>query len=190
MTLLQRILREKRPIIVPLLIGLAANIAAYVLVVRPLGVRSATAADRARTASDNLRTAERDVEAARALVSGKTLAEEELATFYDKIVPADLSAARRMTYAPLPALAERTNVRYYASHSAIETVRDQRLARLRITMVLEGDYESVRQFIYELETNPAFVIIDNVTLAQGDQDSPLALSLELSAYFRTALNGN
>jgi hypothetical protein len=57
-------------------------------------------------------------------------------------------------------------------------------------MVLEGDYASVRQFIYELETTPAFVIIDDVTLAQKDPDKPLALSLELSAYFRTGLNGN
>ena len=57
-------------------------------------------------------------------------------------------------------------------------------------MVLEGDYDSVRRFIYELETTPAFVIIDNVTLAQGEPDRPLALSLELSAYFRTPVNGN
>ena len=32
-------------------------------------------------------------------------------------------------------------------------------------MVLQGDYESLRQFIYELESAPEFVIIDDVTLA-------------------------
>jgi type II secretion system (T2SS) protein M len=189
-TLLRRIYREKRSVIVPLVVGLIVNLAAYVLIVRPLAVRSATAVDRARTAADNLRTAERDLASARALVEGKTLAEQELSTFYDKILPSDLSAARRMTYAALPALARKTNVRYDASHSAIEAVKDQRLGRLRITMVLEGDYDSVRRFIYELETTPAFVIIDNVTLAQGEPDRPLALSLELSAYFRTPVNGN
>ena len=189
MTLLQRILREKRPIIVPLGIALLVNIAVYVLVVRPLGVRSATAADRAQAASRNLRTAEADREAARALVAGKTLAEQELTTFYDKVLPADLSAARRMTYA-LPALARRANVKYDASHTSIEPVKNQRLGRLKITMVLEGDYDSVRQFIYDLETTPAFVIIDDVILAQKDPDKPLAVSLELSAYFRTGLNGN
>jgi len=36
----------------------------------------------------------------------------------------------------------------------------------------------------------ARVIIDDVTLAQKAPDKPLALSLELSAYFRTGLNGN
>lgn len=190
MTLLQRVLREKRSIIVPLFIGLLANLAAYALVVRPLGVRSATAADRAVVARANLAAAERDLEAARALVAGKTLAEQELSTFYDKVLPADLSAARRMTYASLPALARRANVRYDAGRSVIEPVKNQRLGRLRISMLLEGDYDDVRQFIYELETTPAFVIIDHVSLAQGDPNEPLALSLELSAYFRTGLNGD
>jgi len=190
MTLLQRILREKRSIIVPLFVALLANVAAYVLVVRPLGVRSANAAERARVAAERLKAAEADRDAARALVAGTTLAQQELATFYDQVLPADLSTARRMTYAPLPALARRTNVRYDASHTAIEPVKNQRIGRLRISMVLEGDYDNIRRFIYELESTSAFVIIDDVTLAQNNPDRPLALSLELSAYFRTGLNGN
>jgi hypothetical protein len=190
MTLLQRVLREKRSILLPLFVALLVNIAVYALVVRPLGVRSATAADRAEAAAASLKAAEADRDAARALVSGKTLAEQELATFYDKILPPDLSAARRLTYAALPALARRANVKYDASHTTVEPVKNQRLGRLRISMVLEGDYDSVRRFIYELETTPAFVIIDDVTLAQNDATKPLALSLELSAYFRTGLNGD
>jgi hypothetical protein len=190
MTLLQRVLREKRSIIVPLLIGLVANLVGYALVVRPLGVRSASAADRALAARASAAAAERDLEAARALVAGKTLAEQELSTFYDKVLPADLSAARRMTYASLPALARRANVRYDASTSTIEPVQNQRLGRLHISMRLEGEWSDVRQFIYELETTPAFVIIDQVTLAQSNPDLPIALALELSAYFRTGMNGD
>ena len=190
MTLLQRILREKRSVVMPLVAALLVNIAVYALVVRPLGVRSASAADRAQAAAASLTTAEADRDAARALVAGKTLAEQELATFYTKVLPPDLSAARRLTYAALPALARRANVRYDASRTSIEPVKNQRLGRLRISMVLEGEYDNVRRFIYELETTPAFVIIDDVTLAQNDPDKPLALSLELSAYFRTGLNGD
>ena len=190
MTLIQRILREKRSIIVPLLIALVVNILAYVLVVRPLGVRSASAADRAQAASAAAAAAERDRDAARDLVAGKSLAEQELSTFYGKVLPPTLSAARRSTYAPLPALARKTNVRYDASRSTIEPVKDQQLGRLRISMVLEGNYDSFRRFIYELETAPAFVIIDDVTLAQADPNGPLAVSLELSAYYRMGPNGD
>ena len=190
MTLPQRILREKRSTIVPLVIVLLLNIVAYGLIVRPLGVRSANAADRAKAARAALENAERNRGAARALVAGTALAEEELSTFYEKVLPANLSSARGMTYSALPALARRTNVRYTASHSEVEPVKDQQLGRLRISMVLEGNYDSVRRFIYELETGSTFVIIDDVTLAQSAPDSPLALSLKLSAYFRTEPNGN
>jgi len=190
MTLLERILREKRSIIVPLLIALVVNILAYVLLVRPLGIRSASAAERAQAASAAAAAAERDRDAARDLVAGKSLAEQELSTFYGKVLPPTLSAARRSTYAPLPALARKTNVRYDASRSTIEPVKDQQLGRLRISMVLEGNYDSFRRFIYELETAPAFVIIDDVTLAQADPNGPLAVSLELSAYYRMGPNGD
>jgi type II secretion system (T2SS) protein M len=190
MTLLQRVLREKRSIIAPLMIALVVNILAYVLVVRPLGIRSANAAERAQAANSALAVAERDRDAARDLVAGKTLAEQELTTFYGKVLPPTLSAARQTTYAPLPALARKTNVRYDASRSSIEPVKDQQLGRLRINMVLEGDYASVRRFIYELETSPAFVIIDDVTLAQADPNGPLAVNMALSAYYRMIPNGD
>jgi hypothetical protein len=47
----------------------------------------------------------------------------------------------------------------------------------------------VRRFIYELESAPEFVIIDGVTLAQGDSGKPLTLSLELSTYYLLGAHG-
>ena len=49
--LLQRILRERRATIAPLLVALVVNAAAYVLIVRPMGVTSANAANRAQAAA-------------------------------------------------------------------------------------------------------------------------------------------
>jgi len=190
MTLFQRILREKRRAIVPLVAGLLLNIAAYVFLVRPLEVRSATSADRARIAAANLKVAQADRNAARALVSGKSQAERELSTFYDMVLPHDQSAARRLTYLALPDLARRTNVKWSQRTNEVEALKDTSLTRLRINMLLEGSYENVRQFIYELETSPAFIIIDDVTLAQGEADRPLGLTLELSTYFRAPQNGD
>ena len=37
---------------------------------------------------------------------------------------------------------------------------------MTIRMVLQGDYENLRQFIFELESAPEFVIIDDVTLCR------------------------
>ena len=101
MTLLKRILTEKRAVVFPLLFALLVNLGVYALVVYPLNRRAAGAVDRAAKAADALRAAERDQAAAQSLVAGKARAEEELATFYDRVLPADYVSARRMTYTRL-----------------------------------------------------------------------------------------
>jgi hypothetical protein len=187
---LRRILMEKRFLALPLLLGLLANIFVYVLVVYPLGVKSAGARERADAAAVALKAAERESTTARELVSGKARAEEELVTFYDKVVPASLAAARRITYARLPELARRSSVRYEAGTFDTERdTKDNRLNRLHMHLVLRGDYENLRRFIYDLETSPEFVIIDDVALVQPDAAMPLTLTLELSTYYRTQANG-
>ena len=193
MTLLRRILVEKRGLASILVVALLANVGVYVLAVYPLGVKSAGAADRAAAAAVSLSGAERDLAAARTLVAEKAQAEEELKTFYDKVLPADLPAARRLTYAWLPALARKSNVRYegrnFEVDQALEDTKSGRFGRLHIRMVLQGEYESLRRFIYELETSHEFVIIDDVTLAQSEPSRPLTLTLELSTYYRARANG-
>jgi Type II secretion system (T2SS), protein M subtype b len=185
MTLWRRILVEKRILIMPLAVGLVANVAIYALWVHPLRVRSASAAGRAVAAANAASAAERDYESAKALVTGKSRAEQELSMFYDKVLPADLTAARRITYAALPALAKRSNIQYQQRRYLPEKVEnDARLGRLHIRMVVAGDYEGFRRFIYEFESSPEFVILDDFTMTQHDPEKPLTLTLELSTYYR------
>jgi hypothetical protein len=189
-TLLKRVVEEHRLLVVTLAAVLAVNVAVYALVVRPLGARSAGAADRAAAAAAALAAAEGELEMAQALVAGKTHADEELSAFYEKVLPSDLAAARRLTYASLPALARRTNVKYEDRRTEIEDPeKDERLGHLRIRMTLESDYESFRDFIYQLESTPEFVILDDVTLAENEGRGPLAITLNLSTYFRLKPNG-
>jgi Tfp pilus assembly protein PilO len=191
MTLWKRIFAEKRLLVIPLLLAIAVNVGVYALVVYPLGVKSATAADRAAAATAAVAAADADYNAARALVNGKSEAEQELSTFYDEVLPADFGAARRLTYAALPRLARKSNVRYEQSRYDPEAVKkDDRLGTLRIHVVLHGEYESFRQFLYQLESAPEFVIIDSVTITQSDPGQPLGFTLELSTYYRLAAYGN
>ena len=191
MTLWKRILVEKRVWLIPLALGIIANIAVYLLVVYPLAVKSAGAEDRAAAATLALQAAERDLAGARDLVAGKTRAEQELATFYDKVLPTDLPSARRLTYATLPSVARKSNVKFLDRRIDVEPIKkDSQLGILRIETQWQGDYESLRRFIYELESAPAFVIIDNVTLAQSDPGKPLALTLRLSTYYRLRANAD
>ncbi|MGE5246353.1 MAG: GspMb/PilO family protein [Betaproteobacteria bacterium] len=189
MTPLKRILTEKRAVLLPLALVLLVNAGVYALVVYPLEARAAGASSRAEVAARALGAAEREQATARALVSGKARADQEIATFYEKVLPADISAARRLTYARLPALARQSDVTYEASTTEPEVENESKLGRLKTRMVLQGGYESLRRFIYALESAPEFVIIDDVTLRQADEGKPLMLTLELSTYYRLGANG-
>jgi len=191
MTPWKRIFVDHRLLISTIALGMLANIGVYALVVYPLGVKSAGAADRARAAATSLKEAEREHAAARALVLGKTRADEELSTFYDRVLPSDELAAVRLTYVPLPAIARKANVRMLSRRWQPEAIKkDARFGRLRIVASLQGEYEGFRRFIYELESAPEFVIIDDVTLLQGEAGKPLTLTLELSTYYLLGAHGH
>jgi Tfp pilus assembly protein PilO len=191
MTLWKRVLLEKRLLIIPLALALLLNVIAYIAIVRPLGVKAAGVADRAAAAARSVATADRDFANAQNLVTGKTRADEELSTFYDKVLPADQCSARRLTYTAVPSLARKRNVKFLDRRSDVEPEkRDSHVGRLKIRVELQGDYESLRQFIYDLESAPEFVIIDDVTLMQSDPARPLTLSLELSTYYKLAPHGS
>ena len=191
MTLARRIFVEKRALIIPVAVGVLLNIAAYLFVVRPLALKSAGVADRAIAARQALTLAERDLAAARALVTGTSRADEELATFYEQVLPPDQNSARRLTYLSIYHLARKMNVKFLDRKTEVETPkRDARVGRWKIRTELQGDYENLRQFIYALESAPEFVIIDDVTLSQNDAAKPLTLTIELSSYYRLDAHGN
>ena len=191
MTLARRIFVEKRALIIPVALGVVLNIAAYLFVVRPLAIKSAGVADRAIAARQALTLAERDLAAARALVTGTSRADEELATFYEQVLPADQNSARRLTYLSLYHLARNMNVKFLDRKTEVEPPkRDARVGRWKIRTELQGDYENLRQFIYALESAPEFVIIDDVTLSQNDPAKPLTLTIEFSSYYRLDAHGN
>jgi Tfp pilus assembly protein PilO len=187
--LLKRVAAERRAVLVVLGAILAVNLLAFVIAVRPLMLKSAGAADRASAAAVMKSNAERELAQARELVSGTGDAQQELAAFYSNVLPADLTSARRMTYASLPALAEKTGVIYDRRTTDVDApARDEHLAEMKIRMVLRGDYTNLRQFVYELERSPEFIIINDISLTQTNE-SELTLLINLSTYFKQDANG-
>jgi hypothetical protein len=52
-------------------------------------------------------------------------------------------------------------------------------------MALEGNYDDVRRFIYDVETGTDFFVIDGVTLSQGGEaGAALQLTMNLSTYYK------
>ncbi len=132
----KRAVLEHRTFIIPIVLGLLLNVVAYALWVYPLGVKSAGAGERAIAATASLRAAESDFAAAKTLVTGKSRADQELSTFYDKVLPATESDARRQTYAPLASLAKKTNVKFASRRTEPDSAiqKGSRVGRLKIHM--------------------------------------------------------
>jgi Tfp pilus assembly protein PilO len=185
--LLRRVAREHRRAIIPIGAALALNVLVYAFVVYPLAQRVANVEQRDAAAERALTLARQDFAQASGTLTGKDRASTELATFYDEVLPQDLAGARRLTYLRLAQLARESNLDLERRSSEPLVERGSTLTRLRIEMVLSGSYADMRDFIYQLETAPEFVVIDDVELAEGATGGDsLVISLELSTYFRDA----
>jgi hypothetical protein len=156
------------------------------LAVYPRRIKVNSARERAVSAETRLSVEERNHAAALATITGKDRADDELRTFYRDVLPADMAGARRITYPRLAALADETNLVAERRNQEPDQEQDSQLASLRTTMVLAGDYRNIRQFIHELETSPEFIVIEEVTLAQGEaNNAPLVLTIGVSTYYWT-----
>ena len=183
MTLLTRILHEKRTPITVVAIILAIDVV-LVFAVYSWSTRASRAETRAAQAMEQRVQAQVTHAAVSATSANKTNADSELQGFYTEMLPSGLEGARIISSPFLVKLAEDTNLVLERRTSVPEKERESLLARLRTTMVLAGEYEDIRQFIYELETAPEFILIEEVVLSQGDEsEEALVLTLGVSTYY-------
>jgi Tfp pilus assembly protein PilO len=190
-SLLGRVLVEKRRVLWPVAVGVLANVIVYVAVVAPLKDRVASGQARAATAERTQRDAERDLGGARATAQAKQRAEGDLQTFYRQVLPRDSAVARQQVYVRLAQLARESNLKLQRQTSDEERdSKDSRLRRVRLSVVLEGGYQDVRRFIHAIEIAPEFLIVDNTALAlRNEPNAPLVLTLAVSTYFLSDANG-
>jgi Tfp pilus assembly protein PilO len=190
MALATRILVERRAFVLPIVALALVNLGLYLFAVYPLWLRVSTLETRAAQARQARSAARRELADARALASGRERADAELQQFYREVLPADVDGARRITYARLADMAREAGLRYDRRTYDADTSYRGALQKLKITMVLEGDYASIRQFIHALETASEFVVIENVGLAERPQSgNTLTLTLELATYYRPGGHG-
>jgi Tfp pilus assembly protein PilO len=186
MTLWRRVMSEKRRYIYPLVAALALNAGLVLAVVYPLSKKVATGEQQAQEAARMLAVGRRDHAAAKATVSGKDSADAELKKFYSAVLPPDQSAARRLTFVKIDELARSTNVSRARSNMKQSQDRDSELGKLTVSHTLTGQYSDIRRFIYELETTPEFLILENVALTQGTGGSgALNVTVQVATYYRT-----
>ena len=181
---LTRILREKRTLISTVAMILTIDVLLYVFAVYPWSNRVSRAETRATQADAQLDQARTHHATVSQSSENKSNADSQLQHFYADVLPVDLAGARSIGSPFLVMLAADTNLVLERQTSLPEKERGSLLARLRTTMMLAGEYEDIRQFIYELETAPEFILIEEVILSQGDaSEDELVLTLGVSTYY-------
>jgi Tfp pilus assembly protein PilO len=185
MTLARRIFIEKRRSIYPLIGALVVNGALFAAVVYPLSLKVANGERDAKAASDARTAARTDYEAARATATGKVTADQELKKFYEAVLPPDQSEARRIVTGKIEKASAETGVRIGQQKADPKQEKGSELEKLTVTVDLTGDYRNIRRLIYELETAPEFLILENVALSQGQaREQGLNVVLKVATYFR------
>jgi Tfp pilus assembly protein PilO len=190
MSLSQRIFEEKRRLIYPLVVALIVNVGVFAGVVYPLSLKVASADRSAQAGTIAALAARRDYDSAKNTVTGKAAADTELKKFYGEVLPPDQSAARRITSLKIAQLAKKTNVNDERAVSEVTQDRDSSLGKLSTELTLSGQYREIRHFIYELESAPDFLILEAVTLSQGDDtSSALNVTVKLATYYQARGDG-
>jgi Tfp pilus assembly protein PilO len=183
---LTRVIREHRAALIPLGVVLAANVVVLIALVLPLSQRVSSNEQRSIVAERERVVAQAEFRRAEALRDGQAQATVDLQTFYKEVLPTDVTTARRLLGLRLQQLARENDVQFQSGGTTEEELEKSTLLRLTTQMRLSGEYDDIRGFIYALETAPAFVVIDNVKLAEGvDLNAPLSVYLEVSTYYRT-----
>jgi Tfp pilus assembly protein PilO len=186
-SLMRRVIAEHRRVIYPLVAILVINVVVYAAGVYPLAQRVANIEQRDRAAEQGLAQARREHEAASGALTGKERATVELATFYKDVLPRDFQGARRLTYLRLAQLAREAGLRSKTITYDVRNEPKSTLERVQIDIALEGSYDGMRAFIYQLDTAAEFVVIDDISLAdQAGNQNGLRLTMELSTYYSKA----
>ena len=182
-----RVMHEYRAWVIPIALALAASIAVLMLVVLPMSASADAAEQRARSAVQAREAAGKELADAEATRDAQVQSVDDLDRFYADVLPADVRSAARLMTLKLSQMARERNVTFERNELSPESVRDSTLERLRVSYALSGQYDDIRQLIYDIETSADFIVIDNVSLSEGQgANAPLALTLDLSTFYRTA----
>ena len=166
---------------------LIINIVVLAAVVWPLSQRVTSSETRASASERAQATANTEFTRAEGALQGTARASTDLETFYGRVLPIDITAARRMTHLRFQQKAREHGVKYERGTTAEEPVQHSSLSRLSVSVALSGEYDDIRALIYDLENSEDFFVIENVTLTEGsDEGDALSVALLVSTYYRTA----
>ena len=167
MNLWRRVYAERRAVVLPLVVALVANVAVLALGVFPLERSVAGAETAALDAKSDLANARREDMQAKTARTSMERGDVELKKFYAEILPHDFVGAVEILNFLLGDSADDVNLKFQTGQWDREAVRDSSLTKVTGKITLTGDYGSIRQFLFDLETAKEFVVVEKVELTRG-----------------------
>ena len=84
-------------------------------------------------------------------------------------------------------LAKKDGMKSASFGTAAKEVKEGDLIQVDFTMPISGDYRDVRKFIYDVESSPIFLNIDNLSLSSGgdENEGDVTLTIALTTYMRS-----
>ncbi|MXY24682.1 MAG: hypothetical protein F4Y45_09195 [Acidobacteria bacterium] len=186
-TFARRVVTEKRVAVSAVAILLAVDAGLWGFAVYPWTVKLANAEQRASGAAAALAVAEQRLASSTAAADGLTRVDTELRTFRSSLLPSDLPGARAIAFSRLASLVDMHGLMMERRASEIDTDATSSLERLRVSMVVQGVYRDLRQFIAAVEALPEFLVIEEILLSGGeDVEGMQVLTLGLATYYLNA----
>ena len=185
--LVRRAAREHRVLVTLIAVLVVVNVALYAAAIYPFSRQVASVSERTLDAEMELAAAQLARTRAAGALSGTSQASMDLELFYRDVLPADLTAARRVIWPRLQQIARQAGLQAQSSNAGLATDREQALTQLLIKMELTGSYRAVRDFIHRLERASEFLVIQRIALQESNEESaPLTLQLDLATYYKEA----
>jgi len=189
-SLWRRIYIERRRVLLPLVVLLAANLAVLAFGVLPLAQGVSGLQNDAQNAGVGLLRARALDKQAKDAGASKTRADVELKKFYGDILPQNATAARRLM-SSLERSANENGLTFQRTQLEEATIKDSRLERMSGKVTLVGEYANIRKFLYAVETGSEFVVVERVALeqaadAKSASSGRLVVTLDIATYYVSA----
>jgi Tfp pilus assembly protein PilO len=185
MSLWRRVFAERRRVVLPLVVVLLANVAVLALVVFPLKRAVSGSQQAALDAAMNLAKARKEDVDAKTARTSLERGDVELKKFYAEILPHNYAGSIDVLNDLLGDAADEVHLRYQAGSWDRDDVRDSSLTKVTGQITLTGDYNNIRQFLYNLETAKEFVVVEKVELSQANtvRANTLEVVLNVATYY-------
>jgi Tfp pilus assembly protein PilO len=166
-----------------LVLWTVANIALYVLLVRPAVREYRNLLEGTGPQQQELRAQRAEVERRETYLNALVQAEQDLTRLRDEVLS---TRERRMVEVQLElkSLADQFGIDLDSVTFESELMRNEELDKLRMVVPLEGGYTNLRRFLQAVESSSKFLVVEGVALGEGKHGGAmLQLNISLATYF-------